>query len=297
MVRQVAVIALFSLLLCVGPVIAEDAKVLTEQDVVLLHVRGMPADELIRKISESEVEFDISEEMLEEMRIAGIPEEVLAAMKRRQASVAPAPPPGTAVLVHEGGAKLVVKLNPDREPGEKPATVTALNLVDPRLAEALGIRSGEPTITDLAIGLYCRTPDHVPDHWRSKSPIGRDFNIARHVMLEFITGASSEPAAKWRDSLSKMVKAQVWRESMAELQLLKLEIPDELVVELEPGVGHDLSLALAMTIGGRSYVALFDQIDGVVVEEGEEKTLLADLSSRKKDPLKATVSFRDPVSD
>ena len=53
-------------------------------------------------------------------------------------------------------------------------------------------------------------------------------------MLEFITGASSEPAAKWRDSLSKMVKAQVWRESMAELQLLKLEIPDELVVELEP---------------------------------------------------------------
>ena len=52
-----------------------------------------------------------------------------------------------------------------------------------------------------------------------------------------------------------------------------------------------------MTIGGRSYVALFDQIDGVVVEEGEEKTLLADLSSRKKDPLKATVSFRDPVSD
>jgi hypothetical protein len=296
MVRQVAAIALLALLLGAGAA-AQDAALLTEQDVVQLHVRGTSVAELLRTIAQSSVEFDVSEEMLEELRIAGIPDEVVEAMVRRQAEMTPAAPPGTAVVTREAGARLLVKLNPDRKPGDPPATITALNQVDPKLAEALGIRSGEPTITDLAIALYCRTADHVPDHWRSKSPLGRDFNVSRHAILTFLPGARSEPAAQWRDRLSKMVKAQVWRESMTGLELLTLEVPDELVVELEPGVAHDLSLALAMQIGGRSYVAIVDERDGVIVEPGEEKTLTADLRSRKKDPLKATVGFREVESD
>jgi len=251
-------------------------EVLSEEDVVRLFVQGVPADELIRKIETSPGNYDLSDEMVEELTIAGIPEAVLAAMIRRQAETHP--------VVSEAGAKtesgtprLIVRLNPDWKPNgdETRPLLLALDAIGPELAEHLGTRSGDLPISDLGIALFCRTADHVPDHWRSKSPLGRDFvNTARHRMLAYISGADSKPA-----------------DSLADLNVLSLEIPERLTVELEPGVAHDLTLGIVVRIGDRNYLMMADERDSVVLGESGDTTIRATLRAGSKNPLRARVEF------
>lgn len=252
-------------------------EVLSEEDVVRLFVQGVPADELIRKIETSPGNYDLSDEMVEELTIAGIPEAVLAAMIRRQAETHP--------VVSEAGAKtesgaprLIVRLNPDWKPNgdETRPLLLALDAIGPELAEHLGTRSGDLPISDLGIALFCRTADHVPDHWRSKSPLGRDFvNTARHRMLAYISGADSKPAG----------------DSLADLNVLSLEIPERLTVELEPGVAHDLTLGIVVRIGDRNYLMMADERDSVVLGESGDTTIRATLRAGSKNPLRARVEF------
>lgn len=256
-------------------------EVLSEEDVVRLFVQGVPADELIRKIETSPGNYDLSDEMVEELTIAGIPEAVLAAMIRRQAETHP--------VVSEAGAKtesctprLIVRLNPDWKPNgdETRPLLLALDAIGPELAEHLGTRSGDLPISDLGIALFCRTADHVPDHWRSKSPLGRDFvNTARHRMLAYISGADSKPAAPGA------------RDSLADLNVLSLEIPERLTVELEPGVAHDLTLGIVVRIGDRNYLMMADERDSVVLGESGDTTIRATLRAGSKNPLRARVEF------
>lgn len=256
-------------------------EMLSEEDVVRLFVQGVPADELIRKIETSPGNYDLSDEMVEELTIAGIPEAVLAAMIRRQAETHP--------VVSEAGAKtesgtprLIVRLNPDWKPNgdETRPLLLALDAIGPELAEHLGTRSGDLPISDLGIALFCRTADHVPDHWRSKSPLGRDFvNTARHRMLAYISGADSKPAAPGA------------RDSLADLNVLSLEIPERLTVELEPGVAHDLTLGIVVRIGDRNYLMMADERDSVVLGESGDTTIRATLRAGSKNPLRARVKF------
>lgn len=256
-------------------------EMLSEEDVVRLFVQGVPADELIRKIETSPGNYDLSDEMVEELTIAGIPEAVLAAMIRRQAETHP--------VVSEAGAKtesgtprLIVRLNPDWKPNgdETRPLLLALDAIGPELAEHLGTRSGDLPISDLGIALFCRTADHVPDHWRSKSPLGRDFvNTARHRMLAYISGADSKPAAPGA------------RDSLADLNVLSLEIPERLTVELEPGVAHDLTLGIVVRIGDRNYLMMADERDSVVLGESGDTTIRATLRAGSKNPLRARVEF------
>lgn len=274
-----------------GP--AAQTAPLTDEDVVRLFVRGMPADELIRHIDSSDVDFDLSDEMLEELRIAGIPEVILDAMIGRQAAMHPVPT-AAEITVESGASRLVVRLNPAWEP-KKDAPLPrlrTLDAVDARLSESLGLRTGDLTIADLGIALLCRTADHVPDHWRSQSPLGRDFNAPRHRMLVFVSGATAEPAGKFRNMLSKLAKVPGEWDSMPDLQMLTLEVPERLAVELDPGVAHDLTLGITIRVGERNYLTLADEFDGVVLAEAGDTTLLADLRAGGKNPLKARVEFR-----
>ena len=106
-------------------------------------------------------------------------------------------------------------------------------------------------MTNLAILLACRTADHVPDHWRSKSPVGRDFlSMPRHRLLAFVAGAGPGEAD----------------ESDEEQQILELRVPETIEVDLEPGVAHDLTLGVAVEIEGRYYLAVADEWDGLILD-------------------------------
>ncbi len=277
---------------------SDPATALSEEDVVRLFVQGMPTAELVRKIESAPGNYDLSDEMVEELRIAGIPEGVLEAMIRRQAEmhsiVDTAEPP-----VEPAAPRLIVRLNPDwKASRDKPLpTLLALDVVDPDLAQRLGLRSSDVPITDLGIAVFCRTADHVPDHWRSKSPLGRDFeNSARHRMLVFISGADSTPASKLRNTMSKLFMTPGVRDSIADLNVLKLEIPKQLAIELEPGIAHDLTLGIVLNIGGRNYLTLADERDSVVLDETKPTTIAAVLRGSSKNPLSARVKFLDETA-
>jgi len=268
-------------------------EVLSEEDVVRLFVQGVPADELIRKIETSPGNYDLSDEMVEELTIAGIPEAVLAAMIRRQAETHPVVS-GAGAKTESGAPRLIVRLNPDWKPNgdETRPLLLALDAIGPELAERLGTRSGDLPISDLGIALFCRTADHVPDHWRSKSPLGRDFvNTARHRMLAYISGADSKPAGKFRTKMSKLLMSPGARDSLADLNVLSLEIPERLTVELEPGVAHDLTLGIVVRIGDRNYLMLADERDSVVLGESGDTTIRATLRAGSKNPLRGCVKF------
>ena len=271
---------------------------LSEEDVVRMFVQGVPADELIRKIETSPGDYDLSDEMVEELELAGIPRAVLEAMIRRQTEMHPVVTEA-GPQTDPGASRLIVRLNPDWEPkdDEPLPMLLALDAIDPEFAERLGARGSELTISDLGIALFCRTADHVPDHWRSKSPLGRDFvNVARHRMLAYVSGADSKPAGTFRNKLNKLVMTPGARDSVADLNVLSLEIPERLTVELEPGVAHDLTLGIVVRIGDRNYLTIADQQNSVMLGEGDDTTIRATLRGDSKNPLKARVEFLEQTA-
>ena len=115
----------------------------------------------------------------------------------------------------------------------------------------------------------------------------------RSLMIELacVSGADSKPAGKFRNKMSKLLMAPGARDSVAELNVLSLEIPERLTVELEPGVAHDLTLGIVVRIGDRNYLTMEDHRDSVVLSESGDTTIRATLRGSNKNPLKASVKF------
>jgi len=202
-------------------------------------VRGVPNEEILIAIRTRPGLFDVSPDMQEELRLAGVSDELIQAMIDRMAELNPAPESTedpveelqeTAVSV----PALRVWLDPQPEDG-KPTILRVQGLVNFNLREAwqLDAAAEGTAFEDLALFVVCRTATHVPDHWRSKSPLGRDFvSMPRHRMLLFLTAAEED------------------REAVADGNL-KLELPPSLEIDLSPGEAHDLSLGIALQVAGR----------------------------------------------
>jgi len=260
-------------LLLFGPPVASEDSPLTDEDVVRLFVSGSSTEELIALIGGSAVDFDLSADMLEELRLAGLPEQVIHAMVERQtaqraAERASDDPAGEDAVT--GSPRLRVLINSGKKAHKdgEPATLRMLDAIEPQTVEALELGPQTRQFTGLALFLTCRTADHVPDHWRSRSPLGRDFRAARrHRMLLFVPDATLVPAGKFREQMSKLALLPGERENLPDLGVLELEIPRSMEVELHPGVAHDLTLGIAVQAGGRYYVTVSDDLDSVVVEE------------------------------
>jgi hypothetical protein len=301
MSRRFAVGVLTVLLIGLVGAARGEAAPLTDEGVVRLFVTGTPEDELVRRIETSQVDFDLTQEMIDELKIAGLPEAVIQAMIRRQAAMQ-RPQDAAEPTASPVAARLIVRLNPGRRAeGDGVRTrLRVLNDLDPRLAARLELRQTDLPITDLGIALFCRTADHVPDHWRAASPLGRDFaNAARHKMLVYLSGAEAKPAGGFRDNLSRLAKVPGERDALPDLQLLTLAIPAQLAVEVEPGVAHDLTLGIAIRVGDSNYLAVSDHLDGVVVSAEGDTTVRAVLhGGSSKNPFKAHVKFeREPAAD
>lgn len=263
-------VAAVALLLWAAAVVAEEPP-LTDEDIVRLFVSGSGTQELCALIRASAVEFDLSPEMLEELRFAGLPDEVIRAMVERQAQQDETESPERAAEADDAGTvqpRLRVVINPKKERTGEPQALRMLDAIEPRVVEAWQLGPQVRQFTGLALFLTCRTADHVPDHWRSRSPLGRDFRSARrHRVLLFLPEASRVPAGKFREQMSKLALLPGERESLPDLGVLELEIPLSMEVELAPGTVHDLTLGIAVQAGGRYYVAVSDDLDAVVVAE------------------------------
>lgn len=231
------------LLLAALPVLAAD-KPLTDENIVRMVITGESTSSIIQRIRTSDTDFDLSEEMVEEMQIAGVPGAVIRAMQARHLELNPPAEPESGEIETPELPALVVHL----EFKKQPVLPSAL---PEQVAEQAGIPIDEEgrRITGAALFVACTSATHVPDHWRGKSPLGRDFVFApRHRMLLF------EPAFEAGDGKPAP---------------LKLALPESVRLELETGEPHDLVFGLAVEAGER-YLAVFQlKLDNLTLNEGD----------------------------
>jgi hypothetical protein len=247
------------LTLAAGIVLASLAagSAMTEEDVVRMFVSGSSVDEIIAVIEDSRVEFDLSDEMIHELRAAGIPQELIGAMIDRQEELEPQPesPPATE---EPQGASLRIEIDAD-EP------LQVLDVIDEEGRRMLRLRRHDSRFTDVAIFLACLAQEHVPDNWRGKSPLGRDFiSMPRHRMLHFHSGAAASEIGKL-----KRLAIPLSREDGPLEAVLELELPATIEVGLIPGAAHDLLLGVALRVEEKYHLIAFDESKGLVVENEE----------------------------
>lgn len=165
---------------------------LTNEDIVRLVVNGTAERVILEEIATRPVDFNLEDEIVVELRLAGVSERVIEAMRQRDIAGRPTGD-GTAPRWADGGGpsgSVVVELVVDPEGDDSlPFAITAL----PHGVEQVpGAEAGR--VTDLAIAVLCRTPDHVPDHWDIVSPIEE---APRHGVLFFQPSSRPDKIAKF----------------------------------------------------------------------------------------------------
>jgi hypothetical protein len=268
-----------ALLFVLSVVVAAAEEPLRLEDVVRMHVQGVSTPKIVEKIRRSAVDFDLSGEMLEELRIAGVPETVVEAMIERQHELHPPAPaalpegPAEAEPAEpEAGPRLRIRIQVPGAKGDAPARLKVPEQLPPQLLARLGVEP-DARIANVALWVACLTATHVPDHWRSESPLGRDFaSMPRHRLLAFEPGA--EPS---KDGT------------------LVLELPDVIDVAFgddgarSPDTEHELSLGIALDIGGRWVRVTSAERNGVARDTTE---LTLELVPYEADPSATKLTWR-----
>ena len=253
-----------------------EAATLTLEDVVRLHVSGLGDTALIERIRAAQVDFDLSDPMLAELRAAGLSETVIAAMIERQNALHPPPPPAPAEPEAQApaeGATLALHVR-----GGSAGKVGPLELrVAPAAPPGAAGKAPAGTIDDAALWVACVDPTHVPDHWRMESALGRDFEaVPRHRMLHFLSGAKSEGAAGSGP--------------------LRLAIPETIEVRLDPGDAHRIVVGVAVRLGGR-WLATSLSSPQALEAAGAAAALEVTIAQRGSDPRAVRIELASPVSD
>ena len=251
-------------------------ETMTLEDVVRLFVQGSSTEDLIGRIETSQVDFDLIDEMLDELRLAGLAEEVIEAMVQRQRQLHPPVTPEIELAQEEVApqAGLTVRLTlqggTSLRKGDLDRGMRVADLVPPDTLKQLGVRDPEARITNVAFYVACHSSTHVPDHWRGQTPLGRDFHSAtRHKMLAFHSEAIPDNGGEAAPETSSSSAEDDATPKAGERTVLKLEIPEEIAVELDPTAEHDLSAGVAVQIDGRYYRVVSDEAEAFVPVEHE----------------------------
>jgi hypothetical protein len=218
---------------------AADVSPLTNEDVVRWVAAGKPEPEILKEIAARPAAYDVSDEMLSELRLAGVPESVIAAMRARQAESAPPSPP-PAERPARGKVRLTIAFAEAKK-------LTVPKKASEPLAEKFKLPSGGEAraVHDLAVFLACVTPEHVPDQWRTKSPLGRDLEgMPRHEMLLFVTGDTPDG------------------------QTPSVTLPPSIEADVDDVEAHDLLLGVAARIGDRWRVLALEKRAKAKIEAG-----------------------------
>jgi hypothetical protein len=236
---------------------------------VRMLVAGRSPSEIAALVRTSEVDFDLSEEMLVELRSAGVSEELLAVMRARQEETRPAPEPASEPerparqLPRPGLPTVEVTL------AVAPSRIFHPDRLEDAQARPLGVgpKPAQRRVEDLAVFVLCTSADHVPDHWRSASPLGQDGATPRHQLLAFHEGA----ARVERRDVSSAVRRKFPEPRGDEPApgWLALEIPP-LTLALESGVAHDLAFGVAVRMPDGWRIAAQAERPGYLPRAGEE---------------------------
>ena len=213
-----------------APVRADDAPApsdapLTNEDIVRMVASGAAESATLATIRSRREAFDLSDEMVDELKLAGVSAAIVTAMKQRHAELVP--PVVPVPRPSRGRAPVVVSLTAGGA-GSRTLHVPEWADEDAKALLRLPKENDQREVKDLAVFLACAASEHVPDLWRSKSPLGRDMNfVARHEMLAFVAGDT--PAGKSP----------------------RLVLPALLEAEIDDTEPHDLVLGIAARIGDR----------------------------------------------
>lgn len=214
--RVVAALALAAL-----AALAATAAPLTNEDIVRMVAAGTAEAEILEAIHAQPEAFDLADDMVDELKLAGVSAAIVAAMRQRRAESAPPVPPVTRL--RRGHAPLVLILT-----GTRTLRVPAWADEDAKARLQLPKENEQREVKDLAVFLACTAPEHIPDLWRSKTPLGRDMvSVSRHEMLAFVAGDT--PAGKTP----------------------RLALPARIETEVDDTDPHDLVLGVAARIGDR----------------------------------------------
>lgn len=237
------------------PVAAEEP--MRDEDVVRMVIQGIPHEDIVAEIRARPPAFDLSDEMVDELKIAGVPGSLIAEMRRRQAEV-DGPPEDEAVDEVEPDPEAGYDRPPmldlvfavevgGKDVPEDEAAVLEFPLVAPDAVGGALELDPDPearAMASAATFVMCTTSTHVPDHWRRESSLGRDFlTVSRHRLLAFLPdSAVTGDGADAR---------------------LRLTVPPSFELAIETEVTHTLQIGIALEIGGRYY-------GGLVVSEPYE---------------------------
>ena len=220
------------------------ASPLTNEDVVRMVASGTQETVILEAIRTHKEAFDVAEDMVSELKLAGVSAAIVAAMARKVAESAP--PALPAERPTRGRMPLVVILNPGAA-GPRTLRVPAWADEDAKARLKLPKENEQRQVKDLAVFLACTSPEHIPDLWRSKTPLGRDMvTVSRHEMLAFVAGDT--PSGKKP----------------------RLTLPARIEAEVEIGEPHDLVLGVAARIGDRWMQLAVAKLPKATVGEGQK---------------------------
>ena len=162
---------------------------LTNEDVVRMVMTRTPEKEVLAAIDRRPVDFDLSVDMVVELRKAGVGGTVIEAMRRRQAAMpkievspTPTPAPGRTGTLR---VEFPAAAGDDKAPAEFSAI--ALKSLPKGMRRRGGMEVG--LMSDMALVVLCISADHVPDHWDTRSPLQ---GAPRHELLLFRPGSATE---------------------------------------------------------------------------------------------------------
>jgi len=240
---------------------------LTDSDVVRMVAAGRPQAEILQLISVRPAEFDLSDEMIEELRAAGVSGEILAAMQRRQRETAPEKPADSNPT--PGFVEVQVVLSGDGD-SASPNEIYFPSVVGEDLAATLqlGPRAEDRMVLDLAVFLACRSLEHVPGLWRTASPLGRDFvSIPPHQVVAFQAGAKPVSPALVPERIRLTFDRRNGKDPPPS-GWMRLALPPAVLAELEASATHNLILGVAALVGDHYLCLASARADSVSAEGG-----------------------------
>jgi hypothetical protein len=217
---------------------------LTNEDIVRMVASGTPERDILEAIKTREEAFDVADDMVSELKLAGVSATIVAAMLQKVAENAP--PPVPLEQPAKGRVHLVVMLNAG---GTGPRTLKLPAWADENIKVRLKLpkENEQRAVKDIAVFLACSSPEHVPDLWRSKTPLGRDMvSVPRHEMLAFVAGDT--PAGKNP----------------------RLTVPARIEADVDETEPHDLILGVAARIGDHWMQLAFAALPKATIAAGQK---------------------------
>jgi hypothetical protein len=159
-----------------------EAEPLTNEDVVRMVLAGVPEGRIVERIRDSHAAFDVEPDMLAELRRAGVPDGVIAAMVEKGRSstsphdlAAPLPSPSP------GWIEMAFDIDPRMDAASN-------SVVVPEQVQVLE-EGGEKRMVPVALAfvLLCTVPTHAPDHWADRTRVEASFGRHREVFFSEAT--------------------------------------------------------------------------------------------------------------